>query len=102
VSTLSAQLTKSLEVQQFSMINLVNTNEHTGNARIQSFMILCLNDGYDAFVNGEKKSNTTGVRLCERHCSEWRKTHETWAKRVFSIGFEQGELDQKITTGELV
>lgn len=66
-----------------------------GHAAIGSFVTQCLNLGYRSFLQGKSKRDFTGKELCERFCTSWRRSHESVAKRAFSMGFDQAEIDEK-------
>ena len=59
------------------------------------FWAACLSAGYRAREEGKtKRSDTTGKDLCERFTTgQWRNGHETHAKRLFGIGWDQAEWD---------
>lgn len=88
------------------MLELFNTTPSTGDipsgghAAVGSLVCQCLNDGYAAYRAGVEKRSVTGKELCQRHCSTWRKIHEVFAKRAFSMGFDQAEIDQRITDND--
>jgi len=57
--------------------------------------------GFLARMEGKSKSSCTGAGLNHVCCERWRACHDMWAKRLFSIGWDQADLNVAIKEGKI-